>query len=83
MHDLTNLEALGIPGVFVATSEFESAAIAQGTALGFDPPRVLVPHPVQDRTDEELISMADGAFDEVIGALTRSAIRDARSARTA
>ena len=83
MHDITNLEDLGIPGVFVATSVFESAAIAQGKALGFDPPRVLVPHPVQDRTDEELISMADGALDEVIGALTRSAIRDPRSARTA
>jgi hypothetical protein len=78
VHDITNLEASGIPGVFVATSEFESAAIAQGTALGFDPPRVLVPHPVQDRTDEELISMADDALDEVIEALTlsRSATRD-------
>ena len=71
MHDITNLEALGIPGVFVATSEFESAAVAQGTALGFDPPRVLVAHPVQDRTDEELISMADDALDDVIEALTR------------
>ena len=73
MHDITNLEALGIPGVFVATSEFESAAIAQGTALGFDPPRVLVAHPVQDRTDEELITLADDALDAVIAALTRSA----------
>jgi hypothetical protein len=72
VHDITNLEALGIPGVFVATSEFESAALAQGTALGFDPPRVLVAHPVQDRTDQELISMADSALDAVIAALTRS-----------
>ena len=78
MHDITNLEALGIPGVYVATSEFESAALAQGTALGFDPPRVLVAHPVQDRTNEELVKMADGAVDEIIEALTRS-----RSARTA
>jgi hypothetical protein len=83
VHDITNLEASGIPGVFVATSEFESAAIAQGTALGFDPPRVLVPHPVQDRTDEELISMADDALDEVIEALTlsRSATRDPQEPR--
>jgi hypothetical protein len=73
VHDITNLEALGIPGVFVATSEFESAAIAQGNPLGFDPPRVLVPHPVQDRTDQELKSMADSALDDVIAALTRSA----------
>jgi hypothetical protein len=85
VHDITNLEALGIPGVFVATSEFESAAFAQGTALGFNPPRVLVPHPVQDRTDGELVEMADRAVDEVVEALTRprSAIRDPRSARTA
>ena len=79
MHDITNLEALGIPGVFVATSEFESAAFSQGTALGFDPPRVLVAHPVQDRTDDELVEMADRAIDEVIEALTtvrsRSPIR--------
>ena len=79
MHDITNLEALGIPGVFVATSEFESAAIAQGTALGFDPPRVLVPHPVQDRTNDELVEMAEGALGAVIGALT-SVVRDPRSA---
>jgi hypothetical protein len=72
VHDITNLEALGIPGVFVATREFESAAIAQGSALGFDPPRVLVAHPVQDRTDEELVAMADGALGEVVAALTRS-----------
>ena len=73
MHDITNLEAVGVPGVFVATSEFESAAIAQGIALGFDPPRVLVAHPVQDRTDDELATMADRALDQVIAALTRSA----------
>jgi hypothetical protein len=72
VHDITNLEALGVPGVFVATSEFESAAIAQGTALGFDPPRVLVAHPVQDRTDDELAAMADSALDQVVAALTRS-----------
>ncbi len=40
---ITSLEALGIAGVFVATSEFKSAAVAQGTALGFEPTRVLSP----------------------------------------
>ncbi len=77
MHDITNLEAQGIPGVFVATAEFESAAIAQGTALGFDPPRVLVPHPVQDRTDDELVEMAENVIDQVIAALTDFSLRSA------
>ena len=70
MHDIANFEAMGLPGVFVATREFEAAAVAQGESLGFDPARVLVPHPVQDRSDEELIRMAEGAFAEVVGALT-------------
>jgi len=70
VHDINNLEALGLPGVFVATTEFEGAAVAQGLALGFDPPRVLVAHPVQDRTDQELVELADRALDEVIAALT-------------
>lgn len=71
MHDIANFEAIGIPGVFVATAEFDSAAAVQGTALGFDPARVLVPHPVQDRTDKELVHMAEAAFAGVIEALTR------------
>ena len=70
MHDITNLEARGIPGVSVASSEFRVAAEAQARALGFDPARVFVPHPIQDRTDDEMRALAGGAVDEIITALT-------------
>ena len=66
MHDITDLEGMGLPGVFVASTEFAEAAAAQSRALGFDPAHVLVPHPIQDRTDDELRAMADAAVDELI-----------------
>lgn len=70
MHDITDLEGAGLPGVFVASAEFVAAAAAQAGALGFDPARVFVPHPIQDRTDDELRAIADAAVDEVIARLT-------------
>ena len=69
MHDITDLEAAGLPGVFVASAEFVAAANAQATALGFDAARVFVPHPIQDRTDDEMRGLADAAIDEVVGKL--------------
>ena len=70
MHDIGDLEARGIPSVFVASSEFRAAAQAQARGLGFDPAGVFVPHPIQDRTDEEVCTLADAAVDEIVGALT-------------
>ena len=58
--------------MFVASTEFVDAAGAQASALGFDPARVFVAHPIQDRTDEELAALADGAVDEILATLTRS-----------
>jgi hypothetical protein len=55
--------------VFVASKEFVDAAVAQSAALGSDPPRVFVEHPIQDRTDDEMRAIADAAFDEIIGKL--------------
>jgi hypothetical protein len=66
VHDITDLEGLGLPGVFVASAEFVAAAAAQARALGFDPARVFVPHPIQDRTDDELRALADAAVDDVL-----------------
>ena len=66
MHDITDLEGLGVPGVFVASTEFVAAAAAQARALGFDPARVFVPHPIQDRTDDELRALADAAVDDLL-----------------
>ena len=70
MHDIADLEARGIPGVFVASTEFVDAAEAQATQLGFDAARVFVPHPIQDRTDDEMLALADAAVDEVISQIT-------------
>ena len=66
MHDIVNLEGLGIPSVFVASTEFIEAADAQAKSLGADPARVFVQHPIQDRTDEEVEALADGAVDELL-----------------
>ncbi len=70
MHDTVALETVGIPMVFVASTEFVDAAVAQATALGADPARVFVPHPIQDRTDDELRALADAAFADLRAALT-------------
>ena len=73
MHDITNLEARGIPSVFVASSVFKDAAEAQAVALGFPrAARVFVPHPIQDRTDDEIRELAESAVDEVLRAITRA-----------
>lgn len=73
MHDISDLEIRGLPSVFVASAEFVDAAIAQSTSLGFPTmARVFTPHPIQDRTDEEMRSYADEAFDEIVSCLTTS-----------
>ena len=73
MHDIVDLERRGIPGVFVASSEFISAATAQSQSLGFpDVARVFTPHPIQDRTDDEMRAYADAALAEIVAAITRS-----------
>ena len=69
MHDITDLESRGIPGVFIASSEFSDAARTQAQALGSDPEAVFIPHPIQDRSDEEMREIAEAAFDAVRGAL--------------
>lgn len=59
-----------MPSVFVATTEFVQAAEAQAASLGFPSvARVFTPHPVQDRTDDEMRAYADAVFDEVVSKL--------------
>ena len=71
MHDITDLERRGIPGVFVASAEFVQAAEAQSSSLGFPSvARVFTPHPIQDRTDDEMRAYADAAYDEIVAAIT-------------
>ena len=73
MHDIVDLEARGVPGVFVATVEFVDGAEAQARALGADPAAIYVEHPIQDRTDAEMIRIADRAFDELLAKLVAPA----------
>ena len=71
MHDIVDIERRGVPGVFVASSEFIEAARAQADSLGFPQvARVFTPHPVQDRTDEEMRAYADETIAAVIAAIT-------------
>ena len=70
MHDIVDLEGRGIPGVFVATTEFTDGAEAQARSLGADPAAVYTEHPIQDRTDDEMVAIADKAFDALVARLT-------------
>ncbi|RIK97898.1 MAG: hypothetical protein DCC71_21415 [Proteobacteria bacterium] len=73
MHDIIDLEARGVPGVFVATTEFVDGAEHQARALGAEPAGVYVEHPIQDRTDAEMDAIADRAFAQVLAALVKPA----------
>ena len=64
MHDIADLERRGLPGVI-------DGAEVQGKALGFDPAAVWVEHPIQDRTDDEMVTIADKAIDELLERITK------------
>ncbi len=66
---MADLESRGVPSVGVATTEFIEAAAAQARSLGVDPAYVFIPHPVQDRTDEELRQLADDHLEAILGLL--------------
>ena len=71
MHDISDLELRGIPGVFVASDQFVTAADSQSKSLGYSAmARVFTPHPIQDRTDDEMIAYADAAFDQIVSQRT-------------
>jgi hypothetical protein len=70
VHDISDLEGRGVPGVFVASTAFVDAADAQAASLGIAPARVFVPHPIQDRTDYEMTAYADSVYDEILRRIT-------------
>jgi len=73
VHDIADLERRGVPGVFIASDVFVDAAEAQARALGFPAARLFVAHPIQDRTDDEMVALADAALDQVVALLTAQA----------
>jgi hypothetical protein len=73
MHDNIWFEIQGIPAVAIASSEFGQAAQTQRAALGMEGARyVLVPHPIQDATDDEMRVKAAQAFEQIVAALTEN-----------
>ena len=71
LRDVLSFEGDGRPAVLVASSAFADAAAHQAAALGqAEVRRVLVAHPIQDRTDDELRELARGALDEVLAGLS-------------
>lgn len=67
-----DLDRRGIPGGFIASAEFVEAAASQAKSLGFDPTKVFVGHPIQDRTDAEMALMAEQAFEDVLTLIVES-----------
>lgn len=71
MHDTSELEIRGIPSVYVATTEFVDAADAQAKSLCFAHSPIYVEHPIQDRTDEEMVAIAEQAFEALVAQLVK------------
>jgi hypothetical protein len=65
-----NLDGRGIPGVTIVTEAFRDALDTQADALGFEPAVVYVPHPIQNRTADELAKIADDAVEPALRLLT-------------
>ena len=69
---MNELDRLGVPGVFLVTTEFKDAVAVQAKALGFNPGIYWMPHPIQNRTNEELKKMAVEAYNGIINMITKS-----------
>jgi vacuolar-type H+-ATPase subunit F/Vma7 len=67
-----NFDSRGIPGISVVTTGFTDAVESQSKALGFEPAVLFVPHPIQNRTAEELNKIADDAVEPALKLLTAS-----------
>ena len=71
MHDGVFFEDNGIPTATVISTEFVRAARAQADALGAkDYQTVVVPHPIQPLTRDEVRALADKVYDEIVRRLT-------------
>ena len=72
MHDGVFFEDNGMPTATVISTEFARAARAQAGALGAVEYRtIMVPHPIQPLTRDEVRALADKAYDEIIARLTQ------------
>lgn len=55
----------------MASEAFQQAASAQAKALGFEPALVWVPHPIQNRSAEELAALADSMIEPILALISR------------
>ncbi len=70
LRDVVMFEEAGVPGVLVASSVFLDAARVQADGLGMPSVRrVVVEHPIQGRTDEEMRLLARRAAAGLLEAL--------------
>ena len=65
-----NFDERGIPGVSVVTTGFTDAVAVQSKAIGFEPAVIFTPHPIQNRTADELKKIADDVVEPVLRLLT-------------
>ena len=71
MHDSVFFEDQGIPTATIISTEFKRAARAQADALGARAfQTIMVSHPIQPLTRDEVRALADRAFDEIVARLT-------------
>jgi len=71
VHDGVFFEDHAIPTATVISAEFVKAARAQASALGATDYRtVVVAHPIQPLTREEVRRLADTAFDAILRQVT-------------
>ena len=72
MHDGVYFEDQGLPTATVISTEFAKAARAQAGALGADSYKtIMVQHPIQPLTRDEVRALADKAYEEIVARLTR------------
>ena len=71
LRDVMEIEALGTPAVLAASSAFVQAADEQTAMLGQpELRRFHVGHPIQNRTDEDMRSLARAAVGELLAAVS-------------
>ncbi len=73
-HDLNDLDRNGLSGVSVLTEEFRNAFESQKSAIGLDAASVYVPHPMQNRTTEELHAFADTHFETILSEVCQAGL---------
>lgn len=72
LRDVLEFEKAGRPAVLISSDVFADAADKQARMLGQPSARrVFVPHPIQDRSDDELRELARAVASQALAELCR------------